>query len=128
MEFAISLRSDHPSADRVRTLWRDVERFEEEPSMALLGYPPHITLARYDVGPVTEAEARVALDRASRNLSELSRGFLCDSIPARSAGYLRCSRVHQLPSHCDHRIAKVVVTAVMIAADVLMLRRMRRSL
>lgn len=75
MGFAISLRSDHPSADNVRALWRVVERFEEEPSMARLGYPPHITLAIYDVDAVTDADARAALDHATRNLSALTLIF-----------------------------------------------------
>jgi 2'-5' RNA ligase len=72
--FAISLRSDHPSAGTVRDLWRDAARFEERPSMALLGYPPHITLAIYDDG-VREDEVRDALDRAGRDLPALRLTF-----------------------------------------------------
>lgn len=75
MGFAISLRSDHSSAEAVRALWRDVERFEDQPSMALLGYPPHVTLAIYDSDAVSEAETREALHRASQNLRALHLTF-----------------------------------------------------
>jgi 2'-5' RNA ligase len=75
MGIAISLRSDHPSADSLHALWRDVERFEEEQSMALLGYPPHVTLAIYDGDAVREAEVRAALDQASRNLRAITLTF-----------------------------------------------------
>jgi len=73
--FAISLRSDHPSADRVRELWREVERLEDEPSMALLGYPPHVTLAIYEADSVREVEVRAALDQASRDLRAITLTF-----------------------------------------------------
>jgi hypothetical protein len=73
--FAISVRSDHPSSDSVRALWRDVERFEEEPSMALLGYPPHVTLAIYDGDGVRETELRAALDQASRSRRAITLTF-----------------------------------------------------
>ncbi len=75
MGFAISLRSDHPSADSVRALWRDIERFEDRPSMALLGYPPHITLAIYDDDAVGEEDVRKALDLACRGLDALTVTF-----------------------------------------------------
>ncbi len=75
MGFAISLRSDHPSAGSVRALWSDVQRFEYRPSMALLGYPPHITLAIYDDDAVREAEIRRALDNASKNLRAVTLTF-----------------------------------------------------
>ncbi|MBD3844298.1 2'-5' RNA ligase family protein [Bosea sp. SSUT16] len=75
MGFAISLRSDHPSADSVRALWNDVQRFEDHPSMALLGYPPHVTLAIYDDETVREAEVRDALDQASKNLRPVTLTF-----------------------------------------------------
>ncbi len=75
MGFAISLRSDHPSANSIRALWRDVEQFEERSSMALLGYPPHITLAIYDGDAVQEVEVRNALDQASQDLQALTLTF-----------------------------------------------------
>lgn len=75
MGFAVSLRSDHPSAEAVRALWRDVEPFEDRPSMALLGYPPHVTLAVYDSGAIGEPELREALHRTSEDLDVLSLTF-----------------------------------------------------
>jgi 2'-5' RNA ligase len=75
MGFAICLRSDHPSGRLIRVLWREVEKFEARPSMALLGYPPHITLAIYDDGAVREANVLDALDQASQNLRALTLTF-----------------------------------------------------
>ena len=75
MGFAISVRSDHPSAESIRMLWRDVERFEDKPSMALLGYPPHITLAIYDDDTVFDTDVRAALDQASCDLHTLTLVF-----------------------------------------------------
>ncbi|MCA3565173.1 MAG: 2'-5' RNA ligase family protein [Methylocystis sp.] len=43
--------------------------------MALLGYPPHVTLAIYDGDAVGEAEVRAALDEASRNLRSITLTF-----------------------------------------------------
>jgi 2'-5' RNA ligase len=48
MAFAISLKAANSTADPIRALWAEVARFESRPSMAALGYPPHITLAVYD--------------------------------------------------------------------------------
>ncbi|WP_336886979.1 2'-5' RNA ligase family protein [Methylobacterium sp. SyP6R] len=75
MGFAISLRSDHPSAGIIRALWDVVQQFEDQPSMALLGYPPHVTLAIYEGDVVGENEVRRALDEASRNLGPLTLTF-----------------------------------------------------
>lgn len=75
MGFAISFRSDHPSAEVIRTLWGEVERFEDEPSMALLGYPPHVTLAIYEGDAVSEEQVRAALEHASRQLGALTLTF-----------------------------------------------------
>jgi len=43
--------------------------------MALLGYPPHVTLAIYDDGAVQEAEMRGVLDQASKNLRAVTLTF-----------------------------------------------------
>lgn len=43
--------------------------------MALLGYPPHITLAIYDGDAVSEAEARTALQLAAEILDSLLLTF-----------------------------------------------------
>ncbi len=48
MAFAISLKATNSTADPIRALWRQVAAFEAVPSMAVLDYPPHITLAVYD--------------------------------------------------------------------------------
>lgn len=43
--------------------------------MALLCYPPHVTLAIYDDDAVQEAQVRDALDQASRNLRAVTLTF-----------------------------------------------------
>jgi 2'-5' RNA ligase len=43
--------------------------------MALLGYPPHVTLGIYDDDTVREADVRAALDQASRNLRAITLTF-----------------------------------------------------
>lgn len=75
MGFAISFQSDHPSAEPIRALWREVEHFEDAPSMAPLGYPPHVTLAIYEGDSVEEGQVRNALDHASRHLKALILTF-----------------------------------------------------
>ena len=51
MAFAINLRSDNVSAERLRALWFLSSELEGASSMAALNYPPHITLAVYDEDP-----------------------------------------------------------------------------
>jgi 2'-5' RNA ligase len=48
MAFAISLKAPSDTAGPIRALWEEVARLEDHPSMATLGYPPHVTLAIYD--------------------------------------------------------------------------------
>jgi 2'-5' RNA ligase len=48
MPYAINVRSDHASASQITDLWRAAGKLEEEPSMEVLDYPPHLTLAIYD--------------------------------------------------------------------------------
>jgi 2'-5' RNA ligase len=43
--------------------------------MALLGYPPHVTLAIYDGDTVREADVRAAIDQASRSLRAITLTF-----------------------------------------------------
>lgn len=62
MTHAFNLRAEDTSAQPVRDLWREAGRLEDEPSMLLHGYPPHITLAIYE--DVREAEMLAALDNA----------------------------------------------------------------
>jgi 2'-5' RNA ligase len=51
MAFAISLKAVNDTAGRIRALWEEIAQFEDCPSMASLGYPPHLTLAVYDDVP-----------------------------------------------------------------------------
>lgn len=62
MPYAMNLRSDNASADALRDLWNILGRFEREPSMAALNYPPHLTLAIYEV--MDESALRAALQAA----------------------------------------------------------------
>ncbi len=48
MPISINVRSDADNAAAIRGLWTAVSVLEDEPSMARLGYPPHLTLAVYD--------------------------------------------------------------------------------
>jgi len=48
MSYAINIRSDHQSSEKVETLWAKYESLEKTPSMHTLGYRPHLTLAIYD--------------------------------------------------------------------------------
>src|SRR6185503_11337294 len=48
MPYAINLRSDSPTSDPIRALWRRWSALELAPSMESLHYPPHITLAIYE--------------------------------------------------------------------------------
>ena len=54
---AIALVADNPTAAPIRSLWDQVAEFEDVPSMALQGYPPHVTLGLY---PATPAARLVA--------------------------------------------------------------------
>ena len=54
MAHAISLKAVNDTADPIRALWQEVARFESRPSMAALGYPPHLTLAVYDDIPLVQ--------------------------------------------------------------------------
>ena len=75
MGFAVSLRSDHPSAQSIQSLWKAVERFEDKPSMTELGYPPHVTLAIYDDPAVTIDLMRDVMGRVSSNLTAVTLTF-----------------------------------------------------
>ena len=48
MGAAISICANNASKDGIRSLWHQAARFEHEPSMLALNYPPHITFAIYD--------------------------------------------------------------------------------
>jgi 2'-5' RNA ligase len=50
MAYAISIKSAAPTALRLVRYWDTFGALEASPSMAALGYPPHVTLAVYDEG------------------------------------------------------------------------------
>ena len=49
MAYAINIRSDNDSSDGIRLLWDQASVLEETPSLEALAYPPHLTLAIYDI-------------------------------------------------------------------------------
>lgn len=51
MAFAITLKASADTRKPLEALWATFAKFETEPSMASLGYPPHLTLAIYDDAP-----------------------------------------------------------------------------
>jgi 2'-5' RNA ligase len=55
MAYAISLKAVNDTAHPIRVLWEEVAQFESRPSMVALGYPPHLTLAVYDIVPPVQA-------------------------------------------------------------------------
>lgn len=50
MAYAISIKSADPNASRLESYWDTFSALKSSPSMAALGYPPHVTLAVYDDG------------------------------------------------------------------------------
>ena len=62
MPVAISVKAANDTAAPIRELWEQVGRFERRPSMAALGYPPHVTLAVYD--DLARARLRSIVDTA----------------------------------------------------------------
>ena len=59
MAFGISIKAVGPTASAIRELWDQFGALEVSPSMAALGYPPHVTLGVYDAVP--EPTLRAAL-------------------------------------------------------------------
>ena len=59
MPFAISFTASEASGAPIRELWAEFAQLEEVPSMLAMGYPPHVTLAVYDV--ISEDQLREAL-------------------------------------------------------------------
>ncbi len=65
MPYALTLKSLDPRAGALDLLCEEAARFEAAPSMAALGYAPHISLAIYDdvdVGGLSELAERLARD------------------------------------------------------------------
>lgn len=59
MAFAINITAGGESGAPIRELWKQYGKIEATPSMIDLGYPPHVTLAVYDV--IAEQHLRDAL-------------------------------------------------------------------
>jgi 2'-5' RNA ligase len=62
MPIAISVKAANETASKIRALWEQASRFEDQSSMHALAYPPHITLAIYD--DIERDEVISALDAA----------------------------------------------------------------
>lgn len=54
MAYALTIAADNETADPLRDLCAEAASLEDAPSMAALGYPPHITLAVYEEQPVAD--------------------------------------------------------------------------
>lgn len=65
MALAINLRADNVSADEIERLWDQVAAFEDEPSMRILAYRPHLTFAIYDSPEIEEKTAWEAMQSAT---------------------------------------------------------------
>src|SRR3954471_23177043 len=75
MAVAINIRADNVSADEIERLWDQVAAFEDQPSMRVLAYRPHLTFAIYD-SPHIEAEiAWKAMLSATERESQLTLAF-----------------------------------------------------
>jgi 2'-5' RNA ligase len=73
MAFAICLKAVNDTAGPIRALWEEVARFKGRPSMATLGYPPHLTLAIY--GNLPPVPVGAILRRAFAGRSALRLTF-----------------------------------------------------
>lgn len=68
MPYSINIRSDNDSSAPIRSLWKECALLEDQPSMEPLNYPPHLSLAVYDV--IDETELFDAFDSAFANKSK----------------------------------------------------------
>ncbi|MBR0783615.1 2'-5' RNA ligase family protein [Bradyrhizobium iriomotense] len=75
MAVAINIRADNVSADAIERLWDQVAVFEDEPSMRVLAYRPHLTFAIYDSPEIEEKTAWEAMLRATAGGTQLSIAF-----------------------------------------------------
>ena len=73
MPFSINIRSDNDSSKPIRSLWRECALLEEPPSMEVLGYPPHLSLAVYD--DIDETILFNAFDTAFTELAKVTVRF-----------------------------------------------------
>ncbi|MPR31477.1 2'-5' RNA ligase family protein [Microvirga tunisiensis] len=114
MAYAISLKVVNDPAGPIRALWEEVAQFESRPSMAALGYPPHLTLAVYDDIPLVQASnvlREAFAGRSALRLTFTRLRFFDDPLvlwaePSPSADLTSAhARVHALidPRHCHPR-------------------------
>ena len=75
MAVAINIRADHVSAHQIEALWDQVAEFEDEPSMRMLGYRPHLTFAIYDSPEIEAKTAWGAMQSASSNGVQMPIAF-----------------------------------------------------
>lgn len=73
MPLAICIAANDRTGSAITSLWDDVARLEQRPSMRDLAYPPHVTLAVYD--GLDEALLRSTLERAFSGCSPLRLTF-----------------------------------------------------
>lgn len=112
MPVAICIKAANSTARHIHELWTLAGRFEDEPSMAAIGYPPHMTLAIYD--DLIPEDLEPAFDAAFRDAPPLritfnriryfeSTPLILWAAPAASQGLdLAHAIVHDLidPAHC----------------------------
>jgi len=75
MAIAINIRADNASADEIERLWDQVAAFEDQPSMRVLAYRPHLTFAIYDSPQIEQEIAWKAMLRATEGAAQLTLAF-----------------------------------------------------
>src|ERR1044072_6527112 len=75
MAIAINIRADNASADEIDRLWDQVAAFEDQPSMRVLAYRPHLTFAIYDSPQIEQEIAWKAMLRATEGATRLTLAF-----------------------------------------------------
>jgi 2'-5' RNA ligase len=75
MALAINIRADNASANEIERLWDQVAVFEDEPSMRVLGYRPHLTFAIYDSPEIAEKSVRESMESATAGGAQLAIAF-----------------------------------------------------
>ena len=75
MALAINVRADNASANEIERLWDQVAAFEDEPSMRILAYRPHVTFAIYDSPDIDEKTAWGAMQSATIGGAQLPIAF-----------------------------------------------------
>lgn len=73
MHLAIVVKAANQSARPIHALWEEVGRLEGVPTMAGMGYPPHVTLAIYD--ELDPRDALAALEMAFAGVPQIRLTF-----------------------------------------------------